>query len=217
MDPPLCSEFVAPDRSGRLPRISAISALTSSVGGARGGGATELSATAATAASAATAATSGATIGAATIIGAMIVAVSADGRTGPPSTGRMVPRRANQSPHALHSERTPLGPRRMSGVAWLVHPQLEHARPPFLALPDRVGAGGIGAGNWGRTGDTSCSTRRASSSAMHRVASLTFEAPAFGVETRRLPSPSDPHLAKCAPRSSTQTSSGSLKRKPSAR
>ena len=40
-----------------------------------------------------------------------------------------------RSPHALHSERTPLGPRRMSGVAWLVHPQFEHARPPpFLEL-----------------------------------------------------------------------------------
>ena len=50
----------------------------------------------------------------------------------PAVTGRIVPLRANHSPHALHSDRTPFGPLRINGVACDVHPQLEHARPVFL-------------------------------------------------------------------------------------
>mmetsp|Transcript_3822 Transcript_3822/g.15525 ORF Transcript_3822/g.15525 Transcript_3822/m.15525 type:complete len:229 (+) Transcript_3822:2229-2915(+) len=225
---------------GRLPRISAISALTSSVGGASGGGTMELSATSASSpASELTGLTGGrleskgaVSSAASSLTTSLTIASGADrttgastgGSIGPPSTGLIVPRRANQSPHALHSERTPLGPRRMSGVAWLVHPQLEHARPPFFAAPFLEDAPAApfgpltaGGGRGGRTGATSRSTRRASSSAMHRTASRAFAAPSPGVATRRRPSPSAPHWTKCAPAGSTQTSSGSLKRRPSAR
>ena len=116
----------------------------------------------------------------------------------------MVPRRAYQSPHALHNERTPLGPRRMRGVECAVHPQFEHARPFFLPfspppppppppLP-RVpppplppppaptlnilgGAGGCGGGRGGNTGATPALMRRDNSTAMHATASFVLVAP----------------------------------------
>mmetsp|Transcript_12315 Transcript_12315/g.51822 ORF Transcript_12315/g.51822 Transcript_12315/m.51822 type:complete len:275 (-) Transcript_12315:425-1249(-) len=213
----------AANAGGRSPRISAISALTSSAGGASGGGTTKLSASTSPASfssESGAAAASGADATAAATSGGTSTTGTTAPPTGPPSTGLIVPRRANQSPHALHSERTPLGPRRMSGVAWLVHPQFEHARPPFLELEPRGAleeAGAVGGGRGGRTGATSRSTRRASSSAMHRAASRAFAAPSGDVATRRRPSPSAPHWTKCAPAWSTQTSSGSLKRRPSAR
>ena len=139
--------------------------------------------------------------------------------TGPPSTGRMVPLRAYHRPHALHSERTPFGPRRMSGVACDVHPQLEHARPfrrPPASTPRPLlgGAGGAGGGSWGSTGSTFSRTRRASSAATHATASLTFAAPLAGVAATRLPSRASPHCTRWRPSSSTQARRGSWKRVP---